>query len=75
MGNFVKGAVFGAAVAMIGHYLLNTEEGKATCQKVKTKVKDAVDDFKSDLDEALKGFTEKDSTTEVSTEVNTDGAE
>lgn len=54
MGNFLKGAVFGAAAALLGNYLLNTEEGKETCKKVKDKVRKTADEMKAKLEEGLK---------------------
>lgn len=72
MGNFVKGAVFGAAAVMLCNYLFNTEEGKATCKKVKDSFKETMDDLKSDLNELMKTPEAKAPT---ATEQNTDGAE
>lgn len=54
MGNLLKGAVIGAAAALVGNYLLNTEEGKETCRKFKNKVKKTADEMKSKLEESLK---------------------
>lgn len=54
MGNFLKGAVFGAAAALLGNYLLNTEEGKETCKKVKDKVRKTADEMKAKLEEGLR---------------------
>lgn len=54
MGNFLKGAVFGAAAVLLGNYLLNTEEGKETCKKVKDKVKKTADEMKAKLEEGLR---------------------
>ena len=59
MGNFVKGAVFGAAAVLLGNYLLNTEEGKETCKKFKDKVKKTADDFKDKLEKELKQFEDE----------------
>ena len=38
MGKFFKGALFGAAAALLGNYFLNTKEGKEKCQKLKDEV-------------------------------------
>ena len=62
MGNFVKGAVFGAAAVLLGNYLLNTEEGKETCKKFKDKVKKTADDFKDKLEKELKQFEGEETT-------------
>ncbi len=72
MGNFVKGAVLGAAAVMLCNYLFNTEEGKATCKKVKNSFKETMDDLKSDLNELMKMPAEK---TSAATEQDVDGAE
>lgn len=37
MGNFVKGAVFGAAAVLLGNYLLNTEEGRRLARNLRIK--------------------------------------
>ena len=68
MGNFVKGAVFGAAVVLLGNYLLNTEEGKETCKKFKDKVKKTTDELKGRIESELKEFEGGD-TTSVSDQV------
>ncbi|MBR5694801.1 MAG: hypothetical protein IKX43_01005 [Paludibacteraceae bacterium] len=68
MGNFVKGAVFGAAVVLLGNYLLNTEEGKETCKKFKDKVKKTTDELKGRIESELKDFEGGD-TTSVSDQV------
>ncbi len=68
MGNFVKGAVFGAAVVLLGNYLLNTEEGKETCKKFKDKVKKTTDELKGRIESELKEFDGGD-TTSVSDQV------
>lgn len=78
--NFVKGAAFGAAAALFLNYLLNTDEGKETCQKVKDKVKNAVDDLASTIENGFEDFNKKEQQPEssqaiVPTEQNTDGAE
>ncbi|MBO7428041.1 MAG: YtxH domain-containing protein [Paludibacteraceae bacterium] len=62
MGNFVKGAVIGAAAVLLGNYLLNTEEGKETCKKIKDKVKKTADEWKDKLEKELNQFDGKDST-------------
>ncbi|MCR5498721.1 MAG: hypothetical protein K6F48_12885 [Paludibacteraceae bacterium] len=70
MGNFVKGAVIGAAAVLLGNYLLNTEEGKETCKKIKDKVKKTADEWKDKLDKELKQFDDEVSaSTSVSNEV------
>lgn len=78
--NFVKGAASGAAAALFLNYLLNTDEGKETCQKVKDKVKNAVDDLASTIENGFEDFNKKEQQPEnsqaiVPTEQNTDGAE
>lgn len=75
MGNFVKGAVFGAAAAMLCNYLLNTEEGKETCRKVKAKVKETMDDMKSTIEEGLKDMKKEEPTAYAPAEESTEGAE
>lgn len=51
MGKFFKGALFGAAAALLGNYFLNTKEGKEKCQKLK----DEVEKMKNDLKEKFNG--------------------
>ncbi len=51
MGKFFKGALFGAAAALLGNYFLNTKEGKEKCQKLK----DEVERMKNDLKEKFNG--------------------
>lgn len=64
----MKGAVFGAAVVLLGNYLLNTEEGKETCKKFKDKVKKTTDELKGRIESELKEFEGGD-TTSVSDQV------
>ena len=62
MGNFLKGAVIGAAAVLVGNYLLNTEEGKETCKRFKDKVKKTADEWKDKLDKELKQFEDEEPT-------------
>ncbi|MCQ2225122.1 MAG: YtxH domain-containing protein [Paludibacteraceae bacterium] len=77
--NFVKGAVFGAAAAMLCNYLFNTEEGKETCRKVKAKVKETMDDIKSTVENGMKEMNKEDHSEDnqavVPVDHETDGAE
>lgn len=51
MGKFFKGALFGAAAALLGNYLLNTKEGKEKCQKLKDEVEKLKNDLKEKFNE------------------------
>ncbi|MCQ2211090.1 MAG: YtxH domain-containing protein [Paludibacteraceae bacterium] len=64
MDKFFKGAVFGAAVALAGAYLLGTEKGKETCKKVVDEVDKLKDELKSKLDETLNNQPESSSSDE-----------
>lgn len=64
MDKFFKGAVFGAAVALVGAYLLGTEKGKETCKKVVDEVDKLKDELKSKLDETLNNQPESSSSDE-----------
>ena len=61
MDNFLKGAVFGAAVALVGAYLLGTDKGKETCKKVLNEVDKLKSEIKTKIDETLSDYQETES--------------
>ena len=65
MDNFLKGAVFGAAVALVGAYLLGTDKGKETCKKVMNEVDKLKNEITSKIDETFSDSQQSNSEPEV----------